>query len=297
MTFDTSSGTLAPEAGPRALWSLFEPVHAVTYFAPEALAAFEEAGLRGFWRGYFAGRAAPLGAVGPEPVVAAFFGFAPRMAARGLPALWQTTPPERALQARLAGATAALARLLPGQREEVARAAEALLPAALGLDHSGRVLAAANAALDVPGDPYGRLWHAATLLREHRGDGHVAALVAAGLDGCETLVLRSGIDLPRGELQPYRGWTDQEWAAARERLADRGWLAPDGTATEAGRQALASVEEATDHAARRPWLALGAEETRRVAALLTPLAHACGAALRFPNPMGLPRPMPAARTD
>ncbi|TGB12669.1 SCO6745 family protein [Streptomyces palmae] len=295
---DTAAdGAPDPEIGPRALWTLFEPLHAVTYFAPQARTAFEAAGLRGYWRGYFAGRAAPLGAVGPEPVVAAFFGFAPRMAARGLPALWRTTPPEQALQARLAGATAALTHLLTGQEEAVARAGETLLPAALGLDCSGRVLAAANTALDVPEDPYGRLWHAATLLREHRGDGHVAALVAAGLDGCETLALRAGTDLPRDELQPYRGWTDEEWAAAQQRLVERGWLTPEGTATAAGRQVLASVEEATDRAARRPWQALGAERTRRVAALLRPLAHACGAALRFPNPMGLPRTTPAAEGE
>lgn len=293
----TSHSTATPAeaaACARTLWTLLEPVHAVTYFAPEAHAAFEEAGLRGFWRGYFAGRAAPLGPVGPEPVVAAFFGFAPAMVARALPAVWQVTGPARAVEIRRAGAGAALRRLLQGHQEEVARAGDALLAVAGGLDLAGRILGAANAALPVPRDPVDRLWHATTVLREHRGDGHVAALVAAGLDGCETLVLRSGVDLPRGELQPYRGWTDEEWAAARDRLTARGLLDPAGAATEEGRRALDAVERATDRAAARPWQMLGTEESRRLAGLLTPLAHACGTALRFPNPIGLPKPVPQA---
>ncbi|MFI1970924.1 SCO6745 family protein [Streptomyces cinnamoneus] len=272
----------------RTLWQLFEPVHAVTYFAPEALTAYAEAGLRGWRRGYFAGRAAPLGPVGPEPVTAAFFSFAPGTVARALPAVWEITPPGRALELRRSGARAALARLLSGREKEAARAGELLEPYARGLDHGGRVLAAANAALDVPGDPLDRLWHAATVLREHRGDGHVAALVAAGLDGCEVLVLRTGIDIPRSELQPYRGWTDEEWEAAARRLGDRGLLAADGSATEEGRRLHAAVEEATDRAAARPWRGVPAEALREVADVLAPLARACARSLRFPNPIGLP---------
>ncbi|WP_432014054.1 SCO6745 family protein [Streptomyces cucumeris] len=274
----------------RTLWALFEPIHAVTYFAPEALTAYEDAGLRGFWRGYFAGRAAPLGPVGPEPVVAAFFSFAPSMVARALPDAWAVAPPERVLEVRRAGAVAALRRLLAGQEAAVERAAEALVPRAAGLDTAGRVLTSANAALDFPDKPVERLWHAATLLREHRGDGHVAALVAAGLDGCEALGLRAGADLPRAELQPYRGWTDQEWEAALTRLADRGLLKPDGTATGNGRELLRAVESATDRAAERPWRPLAAEDTTALTALLKPLAAACSTALRFPNPIGVPEP-------
>ncbi|MEU5611571.1 hypothetical protein AB0H03_23025 [Streptomyces sparsogenes] len=281
----------SPAATARAMWPLFEPIHAVTYFAPEALAAYEDAGLRGFWRGYFAGRAAPLGPVGPEPVVAAFFGFAPAMVARALPAVWALAAPERALELRRAGATAALTRLLAGYEHEVELAAEALAPLAADLDGAGRVLTAAYGALDFPTDPAGRLWHAATLLREHRGDGHVAALVAAGLDGCEALALRAAVDLPRAELQPYRGWTDEEWAAAGRRLLERGLVAPDGSATDAGRDLLHTVEAATDRAAERPWRTLGAEEVARLTGLLRPLAAACGTALRFPNPIGLPKPV------
>lgn len=274
----------------RSLWSAIEPVHAVTYFAPQARAAFEAAGLRGFWRGYFAGRAAPLGEVGPGPVTAAFFGFAPAMVARAVPGVWAAAAPEQVLEARRSGAGAALEGLLSGHGPQVEEAADLLVPVVGELDCAGRVLAAANQALPVPRTAVDRLWHAATVLREHRGDGHVAALVAAGLDGCEALVLRAGIDLPRAELQPYRGWSDDRWQAARDRLAARGWLTSGGTATAEGRRAHRAVEEATDRAAARPWQALGPTEVDRLGRALAPLARACAAVLRFPNPMGLPAP-------
>ncbi|MGW3246270.1 SCO6745 family protein [Streptomyces sp. NPDC001070] len=274
----------------RRVWRLAEPVHAATYFAPEARAAYEEAGLRGFWRGCFAGRAAPLGPVGPEPVVAAFFGFAPAMVARALPAVWEQAPPERALEVRRRGAGAAPRRLLAGQEAAVAEAVALLRPVAAGLDVAGRVLAAANSALPVPRDPIDALWHHATVLREHRGDGHVAALVAAGLDGCEALVLRTGIDLPRAELQPNRGWTDAQWDAARARLTSRGLLGADGAATSDGREAHRVLEDATDRAAGRPWEALDPVAVDRLVTVLSAPARARAGALRFPNPIGVPAP-------
>ncbi|MFF2849374.1 hypothetical protein ACFVT5_24035 [Streptomyces sp. NPDC058001] len=288
MTTDTSAA--ADPGLPRALWTLFEPVHAVTYFAPEAAAAFEGAGLRGFWRGYFAGRAAPFGAVGAPQVTAAFFSFAPSMVARALPSVWELTDPEGALEARRTGARDALRRLLAGLDAEVERAAALLAPYATGLDSAGRVLAGANAALPVPGAPLDLLWHSTTLLREHRGDGHVAALVAAGLDGCETLALRAGTDLPRTELQPYRGWTHEEWDAAAGRLTDRGLLTGDGRATPAGRDLLAGVERATERAAARAWPGLDPEAAAELRSTLAPLARAAARTLRFPNPIGVPSP-------
>ena len=276
----------------RRMWTLFEPVHVVTYFSAEARAAFEAAGLRGFWRGYFAGRSAPLGAVRAEPVTAAFFNFAPAMVSRALPGVWDLVTPGDALAARSAGAVAALRRLLGESPAGLRAAADGLLRAADGLDCAGRVLAAANAALPVTGDgePAARLWHAATLLREHRGDGHFAALVAADLDGCEAVVLRAGLDLSRGQMQPLRGWTDAEWDAAAARLAERGWLDGDGRATADGVAARRSVEDATDRAAARPWARLGAGATQELAGLLTPIARACAAQMPFPTPVGVPAP-------
>jgi hypothetical protein len=277
----------------RRMWTFFEPVHVVTYFAPEARAAFEEAGLRGFWRGYFAGRAAPLGRVRAEPVTASFFTFAPPMVARALPGVWDLATPDDALAARSAGATAALRHLLGESAADVTGLADRLMRAADGLDCAGRVLAAANTALPVPGEPLARLWHAATLLREHRGDGHFAALLAADIDGCEAVVLRVGIDADRGQLQPVRGWTDEQWDQAAARLADRGWLDATGRATPAGVAARQAVEDATDRAAARPWARLGAAATEDLAGLLAPVARACAVVLPQPNPVGLPAPAPA----
>ncbi|HEU0132035.1 MAG TPA: hypothetical protein VFQ85_13690 [Mycobacteriales bacterium] len=270
----------------RELWTLFEPVHAVTYFTPEAVAAYEEAGLRGYWRGYFAGRAAALGPVGPEPVVAAFFGFAPAMVARAFPDVWTRAAPDAVLDARLRGAVAALRRLAGGA--DVTEAADLLHAAASSVDLAGRVLGAAHAALPVPDDAFGRLWRAATVLREHRGDGHVAALVAADVDGPESLVWRAGLDLAREALQPYRGWTDEEWDAAVDRLRSRGWLDASGRVTDAGREAQRAVEAATDAAAARPWRALGEERVARLRAALAPVSAAAYAVLPPVTPLGLP---------
>jgi hypothetical protein len=285
------------------MWTLFEPVHVVTYFSAEALSAFTGAGLRGFWRGYFSGRAAPLGRAGAAPVTASFFNFAPRMVARALPGVWELITPEDALAVRSAGAVAALRRLLGGQEDRAAAAADMLLGATDGLDCAGRVLAAANAALPAPDQPLARLWHATTLLREHRGDGHFAALVAAGIDGCEALALRTGAAKgeadaagpTREQMQPVRGWTDEEWDQASARLADRGWLDADGTVTPDGAAARRAVEDATDRAAARPWARLGTAATKELAELLTPIAQACAAELPFPNPVGVPAPVVGTR--
>ena len=274
----------------RRLWTLFEPVHAVTYFSPEARSAFTEAGLRGFWRGYFAGRSAPLGAVAAAPVIASFFNFAPGMVTRALPAVWALISPADALAVRQAGAVAALGRLLAGVDADPKLAADLLSTAAEGLDCAGRVLAAGNAALPVPDEPAARLWHAATVLREHRGDGHVAALVAAGIDGCEALVLRAGMDLSRELLQPIRGWTDADWEQAASRLAARGWLGADGRLTAEGAAAHRAVEESTDLAAARPWAGLGPDRLAELLAVLRPVARACAADLPYPNPVGMPAP-------
>ncbi|HEY2575119.1 MAG TPA: hypothetical protein VGI74_02315, partial [Streptosporangiaceae bacterium] len=189
----------------RVMWTLFEPVHAVVYFSPEARSAFVEAGLRGFWRGYFAGRAAPLGMTGPGVVTASFYNFAPSMVARAIPGIWELITPEEALRVRRTGAVRALRELLGDLEPDAPAVADLLWRAAGELDFPGRVLGAANAGLAVPGDGLARLWLAATVLREHRGDGHFAALLAAGLDGCETVVLRCGLDMRREDMQPVRG--------------------------------------------------------------------------------------------
>ncbi|HEY9473258.1 MAG TPA: hypothetical protein VIS06_05320, partial [Mycobacteriales bacterium] len=202
------------------MWTRIEPLHTVTYFSPEAQVGFTQAGLHGFWRGYFAGRAAPLGPVGPAPVVASFFSFASPVVERALPDVWTRITPERALRAREEGAVAALRAVLGAEVSDASEFAEVVadLETAVDcLDPAGRVLGAANAALPRPDDPLARLWQAATTLREYRGDGHIAALVAVGVDGCEALVWRQARDGGVGERE-YRGWTEEQWAAARARL-------------------------------------------------------------------------------
>jgi hypothetical protein len=287
----------------RRMWTLFEPVHVVTYFADEARQAFEQAGLRGFWRGYFAGRAAPIGAVDAPVVIAAFCNFAPSFVRRALPAVWDLITPAEALRGREAGAVAAIRRLLRWPDGQAAPrslrvAADLLLAAIEDLDTAGRPLGGTNAALPVPEEPVARLWHCATVLREHRGDGHVAALVAAGIDGCEALVLRTAVNhvgavgpvLSAEQLQAVRGWTDEEWDQAAGRLGDREWLDPGGAVTHAGLAAYRAVEEATDLAAARPWVRLGGARSAELTEALAPVAAVCAATLPYPNPVGVPPP-------
>jgi hypothetical protein len=284
-------------ANARRMWLLLEPLHAVTYFTAEGRQRFEDAGLRGFWRGYFAGRAAPLGPVEAAPVVAMFFTFAPAVVQRALPAVWSLASPEQALLARREGAAQALIRLageVPGgpalahgAMEEVVDSCRA---AAEAVTTPGRPLAAANAALPWPDDPVQALWQATTILREHRGDGHVAALVAAGLDGCSILVLRCGHDLQRGALQPARGWTDEQWHAAAARLVADGLLDHDGRATPDGVRLLTKVELVTDTVAAGPWQALGVERSRRLAELVAPLSAHAAASMPLLSVIGAVRP-------
>ena len=297
----------------RRMWTLFEPVHAVTYFAPEARAAYEAAGVRGFWRGYFAGRAAPLaiggggghrggreaggssgdggsGGVGAGVVCVAFYNFAPGFVGRAVPSVWELITPGDAVRVRREGAVAALGGLLAGREAEVKAAAGLLERALDGLDYPGRMLGAANAALPAADDDLGRLWQAATTLREHRGDGHFAAVLAADLDGCEVLVLRCGLDMARETMQPIRGWSDEQWEAALERLAGRGLVSTEGAITEAGRSLHDQVEEATDRAAERPWAALGDAGTTELAGVMVPLALACAEVIPYPSPIGVPKP-------
>jgi hypothetical protein len=282
-----SADQAAPVA--RRMWTLFEPVHVVTYFSAEARSAFENAGLRGFWRGYFAGRSAPLGPVSAAPVMASFFTFAPAMVSRALPAVWELISPDEALAVRQAGAVAALHRLLADA--DVSVVADLMAFAVAELDCPGRVLAAANATLALPDEPVARMWHCATLLREHRGDGHFATLVAADIDGCESLALQAANGISRDLVQPLRGWTDEEWDAAIARLVGRGLLTSDGAATAEGTAFSASIEERTDQAAARPWH--DPDLAAKLTAALTPIARACAAEMPYPNPIG----MRAGRSD
>ncbi|HEV7524712.1 MAG TPA: hypothetical protein VGP92_07085 [Acidimicrobiia bacterium] len=280
-----------PSTPARALWQCIEPYHAVTYFTDEARAAFEAVGLRGFWRGYFAGRAAPLGAVGPGAVVATFYGFHPDFVGRAIPEVWSIVPPADAIAARELGAGRALARCFDMEDPAIARAARLVLQATDGCDPFARTLFAANHDLAWPREPQVALWHGCTLLREHRGDGHVTALYAADVDPCEAHVLRlavTGVD--RASIAPYRGWDDDDWAAAADRLAERGWLDDDRVVTSAGVDAHRAIEADTDRMAEGPVRALGEDGLAELLGIMRPLAIELGSSgtIPFPNPIGVP---------
>lgn len=259
----------------RQMWHLLEPLHAVVYFAPQV---FEEVEALGFdtgerWPSYFALRAAPLGAPGPRRVTSAFFSFSPRMVAEHVPAAWDVAAPDKVIAARSRGVDRAYGVLLGGETNSpgLAEAAALARRAAEAAPVEARPLAAANAELPWAREPHLVLWQAATILREHRGDGHLAALLAAGLDPVEALVSFAAIGAAPAGVFASRGWDEHEWAAARERLLVRGLLKEDGTATDAGRALRVEVERHTDELAATPWQALGAEDTARLAELLGPL--------------------------
>ncbi|WP_405807982.1 hypothetical protein OG729_23375 [Streptomyces sp. NBC_00210] len=256
----------------RQMWHLLEPLHAVLYYAPEA---FEEAAALGYktderWPSYFAWRAAPLGAAGAERVTSAFYSFSPRMVEQYVPAVWDIASPGAVLDARLRAVDRTYRKVF-GERvdtPETAEAAALLRRAAEAANPAGRPLAAGNAELAWPDEPHLVLWQAATILREHRGDGHLAALLTAGLDPVESLVSFAAIGAASVERFASRGWSDQEWGAARERLVARGLLDADGTATAAGRELRAEVERRTDELAAAPWAALGPADRDRLTDLL-----------------------------
>jgi hypothetical protein len=283
----------------RRLWRALEPYHAVVYFAPESQAACTGLGTRGYWMSYFALRAAPLGAAPPELITAAFYGFAPRLVARAVPDTWKVASPQRFLATRLEAVDTALHRLLGSdvlRSPAVAEAAALAREAALAAPTAGRPLGAANAALPWPEPPHLLLWHAQTVLRELRGDGHVAALLTAGLDPVESLVLfAADIAMDPDWMRTRRGWTEDEWAAGAARLAGRGLLNGGGALTAAGRALRTAVEERTDALADAPVTALGDVRAARLAELVTPLVRAilAGDGFMRDNPMGL-QPLPSA---
>ena len=277
----------------RAVWRQLEPVHAVTYFAPECRAAFSEVGLRGFWMGYFAGRAAPLGAVGPAVVTAAFFNFHPDMVRRAIPDAWGFATPATIVAARTEAAANAIGRLVPDVRDR----ARSMLPTVRRVidagSPAGRPLFAANRDVAPPGDEVAAIWQAATTLREHRGDGHVAVLTEAGLDGCGVHVLFAATTGVEPEvLRSNRGWSTDDWDAAADRLRERGLLDPDGAATADGRRLHDEIEQRTDELAVQPFRVLADDELEDLVRVARGLAGPIAGSgdIPFPNPIGLPPP-------
>ncbi len=289
-------GSTVPAPLVRGLWQVLEPVHAVLYYAPEVTDAAAALGYATDtrWPSYFPLRSAPLGRPGAAVVTAAFYSFAPEFVAEHMAAAWTTAAPAGVLAARELGVAAALGRLLgplcdaPGTVEAAGiarRAAEAACTA-------GRPLAAGNAALPFPDEPVLQLWHATTILREHRGDGHVTALLDAGLDPVEALVSFAAIGAAPRATFASRAWTDEQWDAATDRLRARGLVDADGAATDAGRALRERVEERTDALAAQPYAAIGVAEAARLPQLVGPLTATIAGSGLLPavSTLGIRRP-------
>ena len=264
----------------RTIGRLVEAIHAPVYFTPEAQDAYAAIGLRGYWRGYFASRAAALGAVDAATVTRLFGGFAPRMVERAFPEVWTLTTPAAALDARLLGAVAALHRLVP-DGPDPERAAAELAAVVDSADYTGRPLAEAHSRVPRPIEPLAALWHGCTVLRELRGDEHLAALAEQDLPWPQPHLLLAETRRLDPQQREHRGFTEAEWSEAAARLQARGL-----TGSAAG-ELVEQIEHRTDE---RVADVFAETDPARLDALLRPFAAAAIAALPFPNAVGLPRP-------
>jgi hypothetical protein len=263
-------------------------LHSLIYFAPETQQELTRVGLRAGQMCYFAGRAAPMGAVGAGVVTATFYNFSPGLVVRFIPAAWELASPDAVVGARFAAADAALTRLLgpdvTGSADMTALAG-ALRDAAGACGAEGRPLYAGHAVLDWPDAPHLVMWHAVSLLREHRGDGHVCALAGAELNGIEALVthVATGKGFNPEFARSSRGWSQEEWDSAVSGLADRGLLDGEGELTPAGHELRARVEDQTDRLAAAPWQYLGERRTEDVVRIGKAMTRAVLAAGAFPR--------------
>jgi len=271
----------APGATARRLHRLVEPVHLVTYFCDEPTDALMALGLRNYWDGYFAGRAAPLGRVPAEVVHAVFYNFAGGEVARHIPRVWDTVTPAAALAAREQGSVAALRRILGDLADTpgLARAADLATRAATSAPTEGRILYAALRTLPLPQEPVARLWHAATLLREHRGDGHIAALVAAGIGGTQAHVLHAlAENIPAEKFGRVHHLAADRLAQVSDGMRARGLIDASGWLSEAGRETKERVESVTDDLAAAAYSSLEPGELGQLIADLEPISATLDAA-------------------
>lgn len=262
-------------------------LHSTVYFSPDLGRELATRGVGDPMGCYLAGRAAALGRVGPGVVTAVFHNFRYDTVARHLPAVWEQVTPEEVLAARLRAADTTLRRVLGAEAltaRPLREAARLALRAVEGCGRPGRPLYAAHADQPVPEAPHLALWYAATLLREHRGDSHVAALSAAGLDGIEALVSHCASDagMPRDAVMAQRGWSRQDWAAAEDRLRERGLMTADGALTGRGRRLRTELEEETDRGDRGPYRHLGAAGVAELTRRTEEFGRTAGAAGAFP---------------
>lgn len=281
-----TTAVLEPRAG-RRCHNLLNSLHATHFFSPELAEELAALGVTHPRAVNFAVRAAALGPVGAGTVTATFYNYKHELVARHVPAVWETASPEDVLAARLRAVDASMRRLLGADAVEsdaMAEAAELALRATEACSRPGRPLYSAHADLPVPGEPHLAYWHATTLLREHRGDGHLAVLVAAGLDGLEAVVTHTatGKGMHPKWVSATRGWTRDDWDAAADRLRERGLLDTAGELTGTGTALRAEIETRTDRLDRAPYEHLGAEGVTRLTELATGFTRTAVAAGAFP---------------
>ncbi|WP_020116580.1 SCO6745 family protein [Streptomyces canus] len=281
-----TTAALEPRVG-RRCHNPLNSLHAAHYFSPDLGKELAAIGVTHPRAVNFAVRAAALGPVGPGAVTAAFYNYKHELVAEHVPAVWRTATPERVLAARVRAVDATLRRLLGDETvasDGMAEAARLALRAAEGCSRAARPLYSAHADLPVPEEPHLAFWHAATLLREHRGDGHLAALMSAELDGLEALVTHTatGRGMTPSWVFTTRGWTREEWDAAAERLCGRGLLDADGELTERGLALREEIEAETDRLDRAPYEHLGPEGVRRLTELAVGFARSAAAAGAYP---------------
>jgi hypothetical protein len=277
-------GNQAMNSTARRMFELVEPIGVIPYSADEPNEAMFALGFTNYWDTYFAGRAAPLGVVPAEVVDALFYNFAPGEVARHIPKVWGTTTPEAAIAARQQGCVKALRRILGDHvgAPAFARATEVLLGAAISAPFEGRPMYAALRAIPIPDDVVARFFHAASLLREHRGDGHIAALMTEGVGGLEAHVLLAlDMDMPAEKFGRIQHLPPAQLAAVIDGMRDRNLIGEDGWLSDAGRGVKQRVEARTDDLAAEPYESLEPDELDELMTALEPLAKLLLAAQDF----------------
>ena len=253
--------------------------HRFVYFVPEATEEYAEVGVTGRG-GYFASRAAPLGPVPDQVIVATFYNFHPRAVTFAMSGVWEAASPAALQAARFRAVRRALDRTdVDISATDIAEARSIIDPVIAGLDLGGKALAAANTAVELPDDPLVALWQQITVLREWRGDAHIAVLVANGIGPCECMVLQVGTGrFPLGVTQATRQWNEQEWAHAIVGLGERGWVDDTGAMTAVGTAERERIETDTDRLCLPIWTPVGAAGAARLGDLITPIHAAMEAA-------------------
>ena len=279
---------------PRAMLQVYEPIVLVGYSALELQTICNRLGLVADRMRYYAVRAAALGPVSAEVVAALFYHHSVDMVSPSIPAAWSIASPEQIVAARFEAVDGALRRLLPQQihSAEVTEAAALVREALAGCATAGRTMFAAHASLPWPTQPHVALWHGLNLLREHRSDGHISAVIAARLSPRQAAPMLIATTGEERDGRSWR-WSDEIWNEAVASLQERGWLDDAGQLTAEGLAARNRVEDETDALSLEPWEQLGTERTHRLWTLLRDLTQALldqNAVRRLRTPIGLSWP-------